>query len=104
MKPKEFTEFWLWRSGGLYQDSWYCFMLDENNKQDGAVVLGVNWDNGKSYGLNDRMGIEEGRALHKDLRSRAYQMIDVQTFMPEKGYTMNADELIRQYRIIDNAK
>lgn len=91
------TEFWLWRDGEKFQDSWYCFLVDENRKSDGAVVIGVNYSGGNIFGFNERMGLEEARGLHKDLRLNKYIPID-----PARK-EMDFDELIRQYKLIDNA-
>lgn len=97
------SEFWLFRDGGKFQDSWYCFLVDETNKHDGAVGVGVTYQEGGPYGFNDRMGIEEARGLHKNLRKNKYLPADPSKYAVLRG-GMTMDELLRQYKIIDNAK
>ena len=102
MNPDQVTHIWLWRDGGKLRDSWWLFLVNEKKKLDGAIVIGVVYDEEVSC-LNDRMSIEEARRMHKDLRNDGYTQVDPVTFRPA-GLRMDVDEILRQYKIIDNAK
>lgn len=103
MNPDQITNFWLWRDGGKLRDSWWVFLINEKKKTDGAVVIGVVYDAQHIDCLNDRMSIEEARRMHKDLRNEGYTEVDPTKFRPA-GLQMDVDEILRQYKVIDNAK
>jgi len=103
VNPDSVTEFWLWRDGVKFQDSWWLFLINEKKKLDGAVVIGLNYSEGGPAAVNDRMSIEEARRLHKDLRINGYTQVDPRKFRPA-GLQMDVDEILRQYKVIDNAK
>jgi hypothetical protein len=103
MQANTVTHFWLWRDGGKLRDSWWVFLINEKKKLDGAIVIGVVYDAEHVESLNNRISIEEARRMHKDLRNKGYTQVDPIKFRPA-GLQMDVDEILRQYKIIDNAK